>query len=86
MKRTIGTLATIATLSLGFAGSAFAMQDELNMLTGSVYNSLRSMDLPTDNIGNLTLEQITQIQVFINQEEGMGRIQQIKKILSEAGE
>ncbi len=84
MKNTIATLATVATLSLGFAGSAFAMENELNMLTGSVYNALRSMDLPTENIGNLTLAQITQIQAFLDQEEGMGRVQQIKKILAEA--
>ena len=84
MKHTIATIATVATLSLGFAGSAFAMENELNMLTGSVYNALRSMDLPTDNIGNLTLAQITQIQAFLDQEEGMGRVQQIKKILAEA--
>jgi len=84
MKNTIATIATVATLSLGFAGSAFAMEDELNMLTGSVYNSLRSMGLPTDNIGNLYLAQIAQIQSFIDQEEGMGKVQQIKKILAEA--
>ena len=84
MKNTIATIATVATLSLGFAGSAFAMENELNMLTGSVYNALRSMDLPTENIGNLTLAQITQIQAFLDQEEGMGRVQQIKKILAEA--
>ena len=84
MKRTIATIATVATLSMGFAGSAFAMQNELNMLTGSVYNSLRSMGLPTDNIDKLSLAQIAQIQAFIDQEDGMGKIQQIKKILSEA--
>jgi len=84
MKRTIATIATVATLSFGFAGSGFAMENELNMLTGSVFHSLRSMGLPTENIDNLTLEQISQIYAYINQEEGMGRIQQIKKILSEA--
>ncbi len=84
MKRTIATITTMAMLSLGGAGASFAMQDELNMLTGALYNELRSMDLPTDNIGNLSLAQIVQIQAFINQEEGMGRIQQIKKILNDA--
>lgn len=84
MKNTIATIATVATLSLGFAGSAFAMENELNMLTGSVYHSLRSMGLPTDNIDNLSLAQIVQIQAFINQEDGMGKVQQIKKILAEA--
>ena len=51
------------------------MENELNMLTGSVYNELRAMGLSTDNIGNLPLTQIAQIQAFIDQEEGMGRVQ-----------
>ncbi len=83
MKNTIATIATVATLSLGFAGSAFAMENELNMLTGAIYNDLRAMGLPTDNIGNLTLNQITQIKGLIEQ-EGMGNVQQIKKVLAEA--
>jgi len=85
MKRTIATLATVATLSLGIsAPMADAMEMELNMLTGAVYNSLRSMGLPTDNIDKLTLSQITTIKFLIEGEDGMGKVQQIKKILADA--
>lgn len=83
MNRTIATLATVATLSLGFAGTSFAMGNELNMLTGSVYNELRSMGLPTENIDKLTLGQVALIKSLI-EEEGMGSTQKIKKILSDA--
>ncbi len=85
MKKTLTTLATVATLSFGLSAPvADAMEMELNMLTGSIYNSLRSMGLPTDNIDNLTLAQIGQIKSLIEAEDGMGKIQNIKKILDEA--
>jgi len=85
MKRTIATLATVATLSLGFTGPSFAMENEVNMLTGSIYHSLRSMGLPTENIGNLTLAEIVLIKTLLDGDEGMGTKQQIKKLLDEAG-
>ena len=84
MKRTIATLATVATMAVGFsAPTAFAMEDELNMLTGAVYHSLRSMGLPTDDINNLTLSEVAQIKNLID-EDGMGNTQKIKLILSRA--
>ncbi len=85
MKKTLTTLATVASLSFGLSAPvADAMEMELNMLTGSVYNSLRSLGLPTDNIDNLTLVQIGQIKNLLDGEDGMGKIQSIKKILDDA--
>lgn len=85
MKRSIATVLTVAALSVGVgATAANAMSDqELNMLTGSVYFELRQLGLPTDNIDKLSLAEIAQIHQFINGEEGMGRVQKIKKILAE---
>ena len=82
MKRTIVTVITAATLSLGVAATSVnAMGQELNMLTGAIYNELASLGLPTDKIGDLSLAEIAQIQAFLNDETGMGRAQGIKKIL-----
>ncbi len=82
MKRIIITTVTAATLSLGLAaGSASAMGQELNMLTGAVYNELTQLGLPTDHIQDLTLAELAQIQDFIGSESGMGQIQGIKRIL-----
>ncbi len=83
MKRTITTFITAATLSLAVAaGSANAMGEELNMLTGAVYNELRQLGLPTDHIQDLSLADVSAIQGFLDSEDGMGKIQGIKKILN----
>jgi len=66
MKRKFTALAAAAALSLTLAApAANAMQQEFNMLTGAVYNSLSQMGLPTDNIQNLTLSEIAQIQLIL---------------------
>jgi len=84
MKRTIVTAITAATLTLGVAATTVnAMGQELNMLTGAIYNELNSLGLPTDKIGDLTLGEIVQIQAYLNDESGMGRTQGIKKILDD---
>jgi len=83
MTRKIVALATAAAISLAtFAPAVSAMETEFNMLTGAVYNALRSFDLPTDNIENLTLAQIATIKGILDGDDGGGNKKlQIKAIL-----
>ncbi|GEM_PF-2041393 len=82
MKRTFTTIMTVATLSLALAaGSANAMGDELDQLTRALKNELTQLGLPTDHLQDLTLADISAIQGMLNSEDGMGKVQGIKRIL-----
>ena len=82
MKRTISTLITVATLSLALAaGAANAMGDELEQLNRALKNELTQLGLPTDHLQDLTLADISAIRGMLNSEDGMGKVQGIKKIL-----
>jgi len=67
MHRTFIALAfaaTAATTSL--PTSAIAMENEYNMLTGAVYNSLRQFGVETDNIDQLTLQEIAELRTILS--------------------
>ncbi len=68
MTRKIIALVTAASISLAAAAPAFAQAMDMgfNMLTGAVFNELQSRGLPTDNVSNLTLNQIGQIRAVLN--------------------
>lgn len=66
MKRTITVLAAAATLTAAVAPSVSAMEQELNTITGKLYQGLSSMTLPVDSISTLTLSQINRINLVLN--------------------
>lgn len=81
MTRKLLALAVASTMALTAAPAVNAMEG-LNMLTGAVFNSLRAMNLPTDNIDQLTLAQIAQIKNLVDGGESEGtKRQRIKVIL-----
>jgi hypothetical protein len=59
-------LAAVTALSLSFAGPSFAMEQELNMLTGAVFNSLTKMQMDVANMANLTLGEINIINSIMH--------------------
>lgn len=84
MTRKFVALATAATISLtAMAPAAFSMGMEFNMLTGAVFNELRSRGLPTDNIHDLTIGQLAIIKGIVDGDDGEGnKTQQIKAIIN----
>lgn len=88
MKRNI--LAVTTALAIGAwapTSSAQTMEMGYNMLTGAVYNLLRTRHLPTDDIGNLTLNQLAQIKSIADSSDSDGqKNQRIESILRKAGE
>ncbi len=83
MKKTLTAFATTAILAAGFtAPAASAMEMELNMVTGAVYNSLKSHGLPTDVIDQLSLAEIAEIHLTLNGGDGEGeKMRTIEAIL-----
>ena len=87
MKRTIIASTAAAALMLAAAPSAFAMQAELNALTGSVYNGLNSMQMDLAGINDLTLAEIHTINLIMSGSESEGeKRNKINNILRKAGE
>lgn len=82
MKRTISALALAAAVATSGATVASAMDMEFNMLTGAVFNELKSRGLPTDKIDELTLSQIAIIKGISDGDESEGeKTNRIKAIL-----
>jgi len=83
MTRKFIALATAATISLtAMAPAAFSMGLEFNMLTGAIYNELRTRGLPTDNIQDLTLGQMGTIKGIVDGDDSEGnKTRQIKALL-----
>lgn len=74
MTRKFAALATVATLTLtGMAPAVSAMDMEFNMLTGAIFNELRSRNLPTENIDKLSLGQIAIIRGILNNDDNAGK-------------
>lgn len=84
MTRKLVAFVTAATLSMAAAAPAVhAMEMEFNMLTGAVYNELKSRGLPTDNIDTLTIGQIAAIRSIVDSDDNDGnKTQQIKAIVN----
>lgn len=64
MKHSLTALTTATILSLS-AMSATAMEQEINSLTGAVYNSLNGMQMDLTGIESLTLLDIRKIQTIM---------------------
>ena len=82
------TLATAAALSLSvMAPAAFAMNSELNALTGAVYNGLNSMQMDLASINSLSLSDIQRIdQIMTSGDTESDKRQKINLILRNAGD
>ena len=83
MTRKIIALATATMISLTAAAPAVhAMGMEFNMLTGAVFNELRTRGLPTEGIHDLTLGQLAQIKAIVDGDDGEGnKTQRIRAIM-----
>ena len=83
MTRKIVALATATMISLTAAAPAVhAMGMEFNMLTGAVFNELRTRGLPTESIHDLTLGQLSQIKGIVDGNDSEGnKTQQIRAIM-----
>lgn len=66
MTYTLKKIAAAAALSLSVASPGFAMEEELNMLTGAVYNDLTVMNMDAADIANLTLGEINTINAIMH--------------------
>jgi len=85
MTRKLVALVTAASISVAAAMPAVSQGMEMgfNMLTGAVFNELRSRGLPTDNIQDLTLSQLAIIKGILDGDDNDGnKTQQIKAILA----
>jgi len=82
------TLATAAALSLSvMAPAAFAMNSELNALTGAVYNGLNSMQMDLASINSLSLSDIQRIdQIMTSGDSESDKRQKINLILRNASD
>ena len=72
MKRTMTALAIATAIATTGATATIAMDMEFNMLTGAIFNELKSRGLPTDNIDQLSLSQIATIKDIIDGDEPEG--------------
>ena len=87
MKRTLIATAAATALMLAAAPSAFAMQAELNALTGAVYNGLNSMQMDLAGINDLTLAEIHAIdQIMSGGDTESEKRNKINNILRKAAE
>ncbi len=67
MHRTFIAFALAATAAAtSLPTSAIAMENEHNMLVGAVYNSLRQFGVETDNIDQLTLQEIVELKTILS--------------------
>ena len=66
MTSTFKKLAAATVLSLSVASPALAMEEEVNMLTGSIFNMLSAMDMDTASMVNLTLGEINTISNIVH--------------------
>lgn len=84
MTRKFAALFTAASIAFAAAAPTVqAMEQEFNMLTGKVYNELKTRGLPTDNIDNLSLSDIAIIVAIINSDESEGnKTQRIEAVLN----
>ncbi len=82
MKRSI-TAAAAAVLSVAlFASGAYAAQTEMQMVEDTAMKLLLELNLPTDNLDNLSVAQLRQIiSIADSKEMGDGTRGQVQKIL-----
>ena len=84
MKHTIKALAVAALLSTTALSASAQVGGQMSMVIGSVYALLAELNLPTDNINNLTVAQISQIiSIADSHEMGDAARVRVQKILGE---
>jgi len=84
MKNTIKALAVAALLSTTALSASAQVGGQMSMVIGSVYALLAELNLPTDNINNLTVAQISEIiSIADSHEMGDAARVRVQKILSE---
>ncbi|SPH25087.1 hypothetical protein DEA8626_04123 [Defluviimonas aquaemixtae] len=85
MKRTITAVATAAMLSVStLTGAAFAAESEMNMVVDAVTRLLVELRIPSDNVGDLTIDQVRRIvQIADSHEMGDATRAQVLKIIDE---
>lgn len=87
MTSTFKKLAAATALSLSVASPGFAMEQELNSLTGAVFNALTQMQMDVAQIANLTLGEINVINSIMHGGDSEGeKERQITNILRKAAE
>ena len=59
-------VAAAAILSTAVVSPSFAMEDEVNMLTGSIFNMLSIRNMDTASMSNLTLSEINEISSIVH--------------------
>jgi len=72
MKTTLSALVLATAVATTGATASMAMDMEFNMLTGAIFNELKSRGLPTDGIDDLSLSQIAIIKDIIEGDEPEG--------------
>lgn len=88
MKTKLAAVATVVALAVAAPVAAMeksSMDQGFNMLTGALYNSLRSEGFETDNIHKLTLNEVVEIRTLLSGDMSNNRTQ-IKHILDTAGD
>lgn len=84
MRKMIGATALAALMTAGAVPAVQAMEMEFNMLTGAVYHALKSEGFDTTNIDKLTLSEIAQIKLLLNQDDmGNNARSAIERILED---
>ena len=87
MTSTFKKIAAATALTVSFAAPSFAMEQELNMLTGTVYNALTSMQMDVADITFLTLGEINTINSIMHSGDTEGEKERlISNILRKANE
>ena len=84
MTRKLIALATVASISAASLApvAVNAMGMEFNMLTGAVFNELRSRSIPPDNIDSLSLSQIAVIKSILDSDDPEGtKTQRIRTVV-----
>ena len=66
MTSSLKRLAAATAISLSFMGPSFAMQSEVDMLTGTIFNMLTAMNMETASMTNLTLGEINAISSIVH--------------------
>lgn len=86
MKR-MTTRISATIMMIGTLSPAFAMEQELNQLTGAVYHGLTSMQMNTADITDLTLGEINLINsIMFSGDSETEKQQKISNILRQAEE
>lgn len=84
MKKTLAAVAASALLSVSALSANAQASQEYDMVLGSVYRMLSELQLPTDNINNLSMAQVQQILALgESREMGDGARARVQAILGQ---